>query len=91
MATSRSGRLCHGLRANLRRRRLAAPRPHFAPDAEREVLGGGPLALHSVGRDAVIGDLKRNVEDMDRRFDLRIPEIVAGPESATAPCGWTGA
>lgn len=54
--------------------------PHFAPDAEREVLGGGPLAFHSVGRDAVIADLKRNVEDMDRRFDLRIPEVLAGPE-----------
>ena len=53
---------------------------HFAPDAEREVLGGGILAYHSVGRDHVIGDLKRNVEDMDRRFDLRIPEVLAGPE-----------
>jgi SnoaL-like protein len=53
---------------------------HFAPEAEREVLGGGMLAYHSVGREHVIADLKRNVEDMDRRFDLRIPEIVAGPE-----------
>lgn len=56
--------------------RLAA---HFAPDAEREVLGGGMLAYHSVGRDEVIADLRRGVEDMDRRFDLRIPEVVAGP------------
>ena len=54
--------------------------PHFAPEAEREVLGGGPLAFHSVGRGAVIADLKRNVEDLDRRFDLRIPEVLAGPE-----------
>jgi hypothetical protein len=54
--------------------------PHFAPDAEREVLGGGPLAFHSVGREHVIADLKRNVEDMDRRFDLRVPEVLAGPE-----------
>jgi hypothetical protein len=54
--------------------------PHFAADAEREVLGGGILAYHSVGREHVIGDLKRNVEDMDRRFDLRIPEVLAGPE-----------
>jgi hypothetical protein len=53
---------------------------HFAPDAEREVLGGGMLAYHSVGREQVISDLKRNVEDMDRRFDLRIPEVTAGPE-----------
>lgn len=54
--------------------------PHFAPAAEREVLGGGTLAYHSVGRDELIADLKRNVEDMDRRFDLRIPEVLAGPE-----------
>lgn len=54
--------------------------PHFAPDAEREVRGGGILAFHSVGRDEVLADLKRNVDDMDRRFDLRIPEVLAGPE-----------
>src|SRR5688572_29083634 len=54
--------------------------PHVAPNAEREVLGGGILAYHSVGRDEVLGDLKRNVQDMDRRFDLRIPEVLAGPE-----------
>ena len=58
-------------------RRLAA---HFAPDAEREVLGGGMLAYHSVGRAEVLSDLQRNVADMDRRFDLRVPEITAGPE-----------
>lgn len=54
--------------------------PHFAPAAEREVLGGGMLAYHSVGRDELIADLRRNVDEMDRRFDLRIPEVVAGPE-----------
>jgi len=54
--------------------------PHFAPDAEREVLGGRLLAFHSVGRDEVIADLRRNVADMDRRFDLRIPEVLAGPD-----------
>jgi len=54
--------------------------PHFAPDAAREVLGGRLLAFHSVGRDEVIADLRRNVADMDRRFDLRIPEVLAGPD-----------
>lgn len=54
--------------------------PHFAPDAEHEVLGGGPLALHSVGRTEVVADLARAVAEMDRRFDLRIPEVVAGPD-----------
>ncbi len=38
------------------------------------------LAYHSIGRDQVIDDLHRNVADMDRRFDLRIPEVLAGPE-----------
>jgi hypothetical protein len=54
--------------------------PHFTADAEHEVLGGGPLAVHSVGRAAVIADLKRAVDDMDRRFDERIPEVLAGPD-----------
>jgi hypothetical protein len=54
--------------------------PHLAPDAEHEVFGGGPLAWHAVGRAELIADQKRNVEDMDRRFDLRIPEVVAGPD-----------
>lgn len=52
---------------------------HFTPDAEREVLGGRGLAIHSVGREHVIADLRRNVADMDRRFDERIPEILVGP------------
>ncbi len=54
--------------------------PHLASDVEHEVLGGGPLGWHAVGRDAFIADQKRNVEDMDRRFDLRIPEVTAGPD-----------
>ncbi len=49
--------------------------PHLAPDAEHEVFGGGPLAWHAVGRAELVADQKRNVEDMDRRFDLRIPEV----------------
>jgi steroid delta-isomerase-like uncharacterized protein len=53
--------------------------PHFAPTAEREVLGGGVLAYHSVGREEVLADLRRNVGAMDRRFDLRVPEVLAGP------------
>jgi hypothetical protein len=54
--------------------------PHLAPDAEHEVLGGGMLANHAIGRDQIVADLRRFVEVMDRRFDLRIPEVLAGPE-----------
>lgn len=51
----------------------------FAPDAIRQVVGGGPLAALSIGRDAVIGDLRRGVDELDRRFDRRLPEIISGP------------
>lgn len=52
----------------------------FTADAEHVVEGGGPLALHSQGRAAVIDDLRQSVDALDRRFDRRLPEIVAGPE-----------
>ena len=54
--------------------------PFFTADAEHVVEGGGPLALHSKGRAAVIADLRQSVDALDRRFDRRLPEIVAGPE-----------
>ena len=54
--------------------------PFFAADAEHVVEGGGPLAHHSIGRAAVIDDLRQSVHALDRRFDRRLPEIVAGPE-----------
>lgn len=51
----------------------------FAADAIRQVVGGGPLATLSIGRDSVIGDLRRGVAELDRRFDRRLPEIISGP------------
>ena len=63
--------------------------PHLAPDVEHEMIGGGPLAWHTIGRDETIADQKRNVEDMDRRFDVRIPEVLAGPEERDGAV-WTG-
>jgi predicted ester cyclase len=53
--------------------------PHFAPDAIHSVANGGPLACHHVGRDAVIAGLRDDVDRIDRRFDVRIPEVVEGP------------
>lgn len=59
--------------------------PHFAEDARHVVHDGGRLGLDDRGRDAVIGGLRGSVEALDRRFDLRIPEIVDGP--CTRPGG----
>jgi ketosteroid isomerase-like protein len=54
--------------------------PFFTADAEHVVTGGGPLAVHSKGRASVISDLRQSVDACDRRFDRRLPEIIAGPE-----------
>lgn len=48
-------------------------------DAEHVVVGGGPLTLHSVGRRAFIDEQRRAVDELDRRFDRRLPEITSGP------------
>jgi ketosteroid isomerase-like protein len=53
--------------------------PFFTEDAERDVKGGGPLAVRSFGRVAVIDDLHRGVDELDRRFDERVPEVLSGP------------
>ena len=53
--------------------------PHFHPDVVREVPGEGILAASDRGRDQVIDGLRKGVYAMDRRFDLRIPEIIEGP------------
>jgi hypothetical protein len=64
--------------------------PHFADDARHEVDAGrfgrshagraapGPPS-HQAGRDAVIAGLRESVHANDRRFDVRIPEILEGP------------
>jgi len=51
----------------------------FSPDAVYETFGAGPLAGRAAGRDAVVERLVRGVNALDRRFDARIPEILAGP------------
>src|SRR5262245_59458697 len=59
--------------------------PLFADDARHVVHHGGPLGGIDEGRDAVIAGLRASVHGADRRFDARLPEIVAGP--ATRPNG----
>jgi predicted ester cyclase len=53
--------------------------PCFAEDAEHIVHEGGPLGGHDRGRAAVVEGLRQSVLRHDRRFDVRIAEVVEGP------------
>jgi steroid delta-isomerase-like uncharacterized protein len=57
----------------------------LAPEAEHVVHASGSLGLHDRGAAALLAGLAASVRGMDRRFDVRIPEILAGP--ATRPDG----
>jgi predicted ester cyclase len=52
---------------------------HFTPDAVHSVAGEGVFDQHDRGRDAVIDGLRRSVAALDRRFAVRVPEVLAGP------------
>lgn len=52
---------------------------HLADDARHLVHASGSLFADDRGRDAVIAGLRASVDGMDRRFDVRIPEVLAGP------------
>ena len=51
----------------------------FAEDACHVVEDGGPLALCDRGRAAVVEGLRQSALALDRRFDVRIPEVIDGP------------
>jgi predicted ester cyclase len=53
----------------------------LAENAGRVAHSEGSLAANDAGADAMLGGLRRSVHELDRRFDVRIPEIVAGPET----------
>ena len=52
---------------------------HFSETARHRVEDGGPFGSGGVGRAAVIAGLLAGVDAIDRRFDLRIPEVTEGP------------
>jgi len=55
--------------------------PFYADDAVHELADGGPFGGQmKTGRDHVLEGLRLSVNTVDRRFDVRIPEIVEGPE-----------
>ncbi|MCE8000442.1 MAG: SnoaL-like domain-containing protein [Rhodobiaceae bacterium] len=55
--------------------------PFYSDDAVHELADGGPFgAPVKNGRDNVLEGLRLSVNSVDRRFDIRIPEIIEGPE-----------
>ncbi len=52
----------------------------FDPAAKHECLDAGPLTFDDHGRDAVVRGFRSVLHAVDRRFDVRIPEITRGPE-----------
>lgn len=53
--------------------------PHWREDGVHLVHGAPPLGADDRGAAAAIAGLRASVHAIDRRFDVRIPEIVAGP------------
>lgn len=53
--------------------------PHWREDGVHRVHGAAPLGTDDRGAAAAIAGLRASVHGIDRRFDVRIPEIVAGP------------
>jgi hypothetical protein len=59
--------------------------PLLAPGALHVAHAQGLLGTHDAGADAFLAGLRSSVHALDRRFDVRIPEILAGP--TTRPDG----
>ncbi len=53
---------------------------HFSETARHRIQDGGPFGTGGVGRAALIAGLRAGVDGVDRRFDLRIPEVTEGPQ-----------
>jgi hypothetical protein len=53
--------------------------PFFTDDARHLVHAAKPLGLDDRGRRALVEGLRASVDGMDRRFDVRIPEVIEGP------------
>ena len=51
----------------------------FAPDAVYEPVDAGAFGGGGSGREAAIAALRASTSGIDRRFDVRIPEVLEGP------------
>jgi hypothetical protein len=57
----------------------SALEPFFSEEACHVVDDAGPLDCRDQGRAAVVAGLRRGALAIDRRFDVRLPEIIEGP------------
>jgi predicted ester cyclase len=53
--------------------------PFLCDDVRHVVHGAAPLAADDRGRAAFVDGLRTSVHSIDRRFDVRIPEVLEGP------------
>ncbi|MFK7895515.1 MAG: nuclear transport factor 2 family protein [Myxococcota bacterium] len=66
--------------------------PYFTEDAVYSVTGEPPLGGEWVGRDAVLRQFNDVVNELDRRFENRLTEIVGAPKigEGTIEFEWRG-
>jgi steroid delta-isomerase-like uncharacterized protein len=55
--------------------------PFLTDDVRHVVHAAAPLAADDRGREAFVGGLRESVHSIDRRFDVRIPEVLDGPRA----------
>jgi hypothetical protein len=55
--------------------------PFLADDVRHVVHAADPLRADDRGRDAFVAGLRESVHSIDRRFDVRIPEVIEGPRA----------
>lgn len=58
---------------------------HFTEDADYDAVDAGPFGAGGEGRKGVVAALAASTRGIDRRFDVRIPEVIDGPR--TTPDG----
>jgi predicted ester cyclase len=54
---------------------------HFAPDADYHAVDAGPFGAGGSGRRGTGAALAASTRTIDRRFDVRIPEVIDGPRT----------
>jgi len=55
--------------------------PYLTEDVRHVVHAAAPMGACDEGREAFIAGLRTSVHSIDRRFDVRIPEVIEGPRA----------